>query len=49
MLSLPKRYEALTDAELENINENTWTKKFKITEKKVLPNGKYTFIYEFSD
>jgi len=29
MPTLTKRYKALTDAELEHINLNTWTKKFK--------------------
>jgi len=49
MLTLPKRYDALSDVELEDINANTGTKKFKIVGKKVLSNGKYTFIYEFSE
>jgi len=46
MLPLPARYGALSDKDLQEINQ-TDSKQFRILEKKLLENGNYTFIYEF--
>jgi len=47
LLTLPSRYEEISDKQLQEINDRTDAKKFRITEKKELSNGHCTHIYEF--
>ena len=49
ILTLPSRYGVLSDAQLQEINDAPEPKQFKIVEKKTLPNGSFTYIYEFSN
>ena len=49
LLTLPSRYGVLSEAQLQEINNTSGPKQFKIMEKKELPNGSFTYIYEFSN
>ena len=49
LLTLPYRYGTISDVQIQEINNLTEAKQFRIIEKKVLSKGNYTHIYEFSN